>query len=106
MPGRFAGHRAIHARRVCPTAQTRWRRRLYKPLRHGPRRFHDFGQNDVKIEENIDALERRISLAESERDALQLAGQEENYLRAYSLVEALELQLEEQLRRVQARDIR
>ena len=46
----------------------------------------------------IEALKRRISLAGAERDALQLAGQEENYLRADSMVEALELQLEERLR--------
>ena len=52
--------------------------------------------------EGIETLKRRISLAEAERDALQLAGQEENYLRAYSMVEALELQLEDRLRTASA----
>ena len=52
--------------------------------------------------EAIETLKRRISLAEAERDALQLAGQEENYLRAYSMVEALELQLEDRLRTASA----
>lgn len=52
----------------------------------------------ASIPDGIETLKRRISLAEAERDALQLAGQEENYLRAYSMVEALELQLEDRLR--------
>ena len=57
----------------------------------------------VSTAEGIETLKRRISLAEAERDALQLAGQEENYLRAYSMVEALELQLEDRLRTASAR---
>jgi GST-like protein len=48
--------------------------------------------------EPIEALKRRIALAEEERDALRAAGQEESYLQACSMVEALELQLEERLR--------
>ncbi len=49
-------------------------------------------------QDDIEALKRHIALAEEERDALQRAGQEEDYLQAYSMVEALELQLEARLR--------
>lgn len=50
-------------------------------------------------EEDIDAFKARIARAESARDAWRVAGREEKYLEAYFLVEALELQLGERLRR-------
>ena len=52
----------------------------------------------MTIAEDVVALKRRLALAEEERDALQLAGQEENYLQACSMIEALEIQLEERLK--------
>lgn len=54
----------------------------------------------MTIPEEIETMKRRIALAEKERDALQLAGQEENYLQACSMVQALELQLEERLQQL------
>lgn len=45
----------------------------------------------------IDDLKHRIRLAEEERDALRAPGDEELYMRAASMVEALEAQLEERL---------
>jgi hypothetical protein len=48
--------------------------------------------------QTIESLKHRIRLAEEERDALRARGDEELYLRAASMVEALELQLEERLR--------
>ena len=51
----------------------------------------------MTIADEVATLKRRIALAEEERDALQLAGQEESYLQTYSMVETLELQLEERL---------
>jgi hypothetical protein len=47
---------------------------------------------------DIDVLQVRIAKAEADRDAWRAAGLQEKYLEAYSLVEALELQLH-QLRR-------
>jgi len=52
----------------------------------------------MTIADEVATLKRRIALAEEERDALQLAGQEESYLQVCSMVEALELQLEGRLR--------
>lgn len=52
----------------------------------------------MTIAHEVATLKRRIALAEEERDALQLAGQEESYLQVCSMVEALELQLEGRLR--------
>lgn len=49
-------------------------------------------------QDDIETLKRHIALAEEKRDALQSAGQEEDYLQACSMVEALELQLEARLR--------
>ncbi len=46
----------------------------------------------------IDDLKRRIAETERECDALRAPGHEEDYLRACSTVEALELQLEARLR--------
>ncbi|HEU0203510.1 MAG TPA: hypothetical protein VFR86_24125 [Burkholderiaceae bacterium] len=49
-------------------------------------------------QEDIHTLENRIARAETARDAWRAAGQEEKYLEAYFMVEALELQLNERLR--------
>jgi hypothetical protein len=43
--------------------------------------------------EEITALRVRIDKARSQRDAWRMSGMQEKYLEAYSLVEALELQL-------------
>jgi hypothetical protein len=48
--------------------------------------------------EDIDTIKNRLAKAESDRDAWQAAGLKEKYLEAYFMVEALELQLNEQLR--------
>jgi hypothetical protein len=44
---------------------------------------------------NIAELKARLAKAESERDTWRAAGNQENYLEAYSMVEALALQLEQ-----------
>jgi hypothetical protein len=44
--------------------------------------------------EDVSALRARIAAAEVERDGWRASGMQENYLEAYSRVEALELQLE------------
>jgi hypothetical protein len=43
----------------------------------------------------IEGLEERLARAESERDAWRAAGRQEKYLEAYSMVEALEVQLDQ-----------
>ena len=48
-------------------------------------------------EEVIDALKTRLASALSERDTWRAAGLQEKYLEAYSMVEALELQLDKRL---------
>jgi hypothetical protein len=48
----------------------------------------------MTFREDIATLEARIAKAESERDGWRVAGMQEKYLEAYSMVEALELQLE------------
>jgi len=48
----------------------------------------------MTLREEIAALQARIAKAESERDTWRTSGIQENYLEAYSRVEALELQLE------------
>ena len=53
----------------------------------------------MSAEGEIDALQVRIAKAEAERDAWRTSGVQEKYLEAYTMVEALELQLH-QLRRV------
>lgn len=53
----------------------------------------------MTYQQDIDSFKDRIARAESERDAWRLAGREEKYLEAYFMVEALELQLDERLRR-------
>jgi hypothetical protein len=49
----------------------------------------------LDIHSEIDALRRRIAKAEAERDTWRTAGRQENYLEAYSMVEALETQLDQ-----------
>jgi hypothetical protein len=48
--------------------------------------------------EDVDVLKTRLARALSERDTWRAAGLQEQYLEAYSMVEALELQLKERLR--------
>ena len=45
--------------------------------------------------EDIAAIQVRIAKAESERDGWRVSGRQEKYLEAYSMVEALELQLDQ-----------
>ena len=48
----------------------------------------------MSVHEDIAALHVRIARAESERDSWRVSGMQEKYLEAYSMVEALELQLD------------
>lgn len=48
----------------------------------------------ITLPERIAALQVRIAKAESERDSWRVSGMQEKYLEAYSMVEALELQLD------------
>jgi ferric-dicitrate binding protein FerR (iron transport regulator) len=48
----------------------------------------------VSVQQDIAALQVRITRAESERDSWRVSGMQEKYLEAYSMVEALELQLD------------
>jgi|RhiMetdeSRZDD1v2_1073273.scaffolds.fasta_scaffold12637_12 hypothetical protein len=48
----------------------------------------------MTFQEEIADLRRRIAKAQSDRDTWRDSGKQENYLEAYSMVEALELQLE------------
>ena len=48
----------------------------------------------VSAQDDIAALQVRIAISEAERDAWRGAGMQERYLEAYSMVEALELQLD------------
>lgn len=48
--------------------------------------------------EQMQALQRQLRAAEAARDALQAMGNQEQYLEAHGVVEALEKQLGEQLR--------
>jgi hypothetical protein len=48
----------------------------------------------MTFQEDIAAMQVRIAKAESERDSWRVSGMQEKYLEAYSLVEALELQLD------------
>lgn len=52
------------------------------------------GEVVVSSPEDIAAIQVRIAKAESERDAWRGSGRQEKYLEAYSMVEALELQLD------------
>lgn len=49
----------------------------------------------MTINDDIDAAQRRISKAEKERDAFHVAGMQERYLEAYSMVDALNLQIDQ-----------
>jgi hypothetical protein len=51
-------------------------------------------QSVMSSQEDIAAMQVRIAKAESERDSWRVSGMQEKYLEAYSMVEALELQLE------------
>jgi hypothetical protein len=48
----------------------------------------------MTFQEDIAAMQVRIARAESERDSWRVSGMQEKYLEAYSMVEALELQLD------------
>jgi hypothetical protein len=48
----------------------------------------------MTFQQEVAALQARIAKAESERDTWRTSGMQENYLAAYSRVDALELQLE------------
>jgi hypothetical protein len=48
----------------------------------------------MTLQDEIAAIQTRIAKAHSERDTWRASGMQEKYLEAYSLVEALELQLE------------
>jgi hypothetical protein len=48
----------------------------------------------MTLQEDIAALQVRIAKAGSERDSWRVSGMQEKYLEAYSMVEALELQLD------------
>jgi hypothetical protein len=48
----------------------------------------------MTLQEEIAAIQARITKAQSERDTWRSSGMQEKYLEAYSLVEALELELE------------
>lgn len=53
-------------------------------------------------QDDTNALKERIARAKTERDTWRAAGQEEKYLAAYCTVEALELQLDQQVRAASA----
>jgi hypothetical protein len=48
----------------------------------------------MSVQEDIAALQVRVARAEAERDSWRVSGMQEKYLEAYSMVEALELQLD------------
>jgi hypothetical protein len=52
---------------------------------------------DTMLQSEIDALKCRIVDAEAECKGWHMAGLQENYLEACSMVEALELQLDQQV---------
>lgn len=52
----------------------------------------------MTLQEDIDTITNRLAKARADRDAWRVAGVQERYLEAYSMVEALELQLDERLR--------
>jgi hypothetical protein len=57
---------------------------------------------ELTIHADIDALRQRIVKAEADRDTWRASGRQEKYLEAYSMVEALETQLD-QLERTRRR---
>jgi hypothetical protein len=60
-----------------------------QPTKHPPMTF----------QQEIDAFKLRIAQAEARRDGWRAAGDREKYLEAYFMVEAMELLLDERLRR-------
>ena len=48
----------------------------------------------MSFDQEIIALRMRIAKAESQRDGWRVSGMQEKYLEAYSMVEALELQMD------------
>jgi hypothetical protein len=48
----------------------------------------------MSLQEDIVSLQTRIAKAESARDSWRASGMQEKYLEAYSMVEAMELQLD------------
>ena len=52
------------------------------------------------LHDDIAAIKSRIAKTEKDRDAWKMSGLNEKYLEAYFLVEALELQLDERLRKL------
>lgn len=48
----------------------------------------------MTLHEEISAMQERIARAEAERNGWQGSGMQEKYLEAYSMVEALQLQLD------------
>ena len=57
---------------------------------------------ELTIHADIEALRQRIAKAEADRDTWRASGRQENYLEAYSTVEALEARLD-QLERTRRR---
>jgi hypothetical protein len=53
----------------------------------------------MTFQQDIDSFRGRIAQAESNREAWRAAGDREKYLEAYFMVEAMELLLDERLRR-------
>jgi len=53
-----------------------------------------FQSGTMTLQERIAAMQQRIVKTESERDSWRASGMQEKYLEAYSMVEALELQLD------------
>lgn len=52
----------------------------------------------MTFQEETDTIRKRLAKAQADRDAWRVAGAQEKYLEAYSMVEALELQLDQRLR--------
>jgi hypothetical protein len=60
---------------------------------------------DTTFQEDIDSIKSRIVDAEAERNGWRMAGLQEEYVEACSMVEALEVQLDERVAQ-QAREAR
>ena len=54
----------------------------------------------ASLHDDIAAIKSRIAKTEQDRDVWKMSGLHEKYLEAYFLVEALELQLDERLRKL------
>ena len=57
-------------------------------------RSHARKRRRMTLKQDIAVMQLRIAKAESERDGWRVSGMQEKYLEAYSMVEALELQLD------------